>query len=68
MESIITEAKRQNVWIEPDEDENNRQTAMYLLTRIDLSRVIPNTTRKKRQRPLFQLSWSTLARDLHERT
>jgi len=65
MEAIVNEAKKQGVWAEPDE--NDRNSAMAILQRIDLSKLVPGTTKSKRERRLCQLSWTTLARDLYKR-
>ena len=59
MEAIMDQAKLQSVWPAGPEDENS---AMQILRQVDLSAIIPSSTRTRRVRRLDQLSWSTLAK------
>ena len=61
MEAIVAEAKRLDVWVEPTDP----QSALSILSKIDLSKLIPVTTKKKRKRRLEQLSWTTLVKDIY---
>jgi len=62
MKAIMNEAIRNGVWIEP----HNEPEALHVLSSIELSNIIPYTTRQHRTRKrLDQLSWSTLANDYY---
>jgi len=61
MEAIVNEAKRLNVWVEPTDP----ASALSILAKVDLTNIIPETTKKNRKRRLDQLSWTTLVKDLY---
>ena len=57
MRAVIEQAKKQNVWVEPD----NVETANTILSKVDLSQLFPRNSPHNRVRNLERTCWSTLA-------
>jgi len=56
MNAIMNKAIELSVWVEPA----NERTALDILKKVDLSQIIPHTTRQHRKRKRL---WSTSAND-----
>jgi len=62
MEAIIDQARKQNIWKEPE----TPKEALAILDNVDLTGIVDCETPKKRRRTrLNELSWTTLAQDYY---